>query len=530
MPSIMLSAIDKAANACARLAMSPRHVLCIWAAVYGSIWLMRTFLFVGGGADESQQLDHTQHWEWGYGPINPPLVTWLMMPPLAVFGANLGTVVAMKFALLALTCVGIYYVARRLFADDGLAALTALSPIAIYYFAWDALFHYSHSVVLSLSVTFTFLIFLRITEKQRTGDYLLFGVFLGLGFLSKYSYGLFALALFGGALLDRDLRQRFFDRRLAVSVLIAVVIAAPHFVWLWQNAGWFTVQATGRFTGAPQSGFAAPMLAGLYNVVKATISFPLPLLAFLVILFPRAWWRDGSRFKIAAAETRLLERGFLIILGAMFIGVIAFNASQVRVHYMFLMILLPVYFFARIHAAGPSTRMLGICAGIFLFLAVLIPAIVAIKFAVDPGRGSKARYNMPYANFAAQLKAAGFKRGTIIGDWLTYPVAGNLRPYFPDSRVVSLLSWDLLAANQSPDEPLLGPRTANAAGQCLMVWTPQDGGHRRKAMIQYSAGLLGVKVPADTPARVIEAEMPPHSGRMARLSYILIPKGSGNCR
>ncbi|MCG8547094.1 MAG: glycosyltransferase family 39 protein [Alphaproteobacteria bacterium] len=527
---MLLKAFDSTADACARLAMSPRAVAAIWAAVYLSVWLMRTFLFVGGGADESEQLVHTQSWQWGYGPINPPLVTWLMTAALALFGVNLGTVVAMKFGLLALTCMGIYLVALRLLKDKGLAALTALSPIAIYYFAWDALFHYSHSVILALSVTFTFLVFLQIAAHRRTRDYLLFGVVLGLGLLSKYSYGLFALALLVGAIADRDLRGCILDRRLAVSVLIAILIVTPHFLWLAENAGWFTAQATARFTGGTQMDSTTSIRMGVYNVAKATISFPLPLVAFLAILFPRACWRDGNRFQSARSETRLLERGFLIILAMMFLGVILFNASHVRIHYMFLMILLPVYFFARIQAAVPAKRALGILSGVLIFLAFLIPTAVAIKYVVDPARGSKARYNMPYAVFADQLKAAGFKKGTIIGDWLTYPVAGNLRPYFPDSRAVSLLSWDLLAAKRDPEKPLLAPRATHADGQCLIVWTPQKNGKRRRSVIRFSAGLLGVKLPNDTPGREIRAEMPPHSGRIARLGYILIPGGSGHCR
>lgn len=525
-----MRAFDRLAHACASLAMSPRAVLAIWAAVYISVWIMRTFVFVGAGADESEQLVHTQNWEWGYGPINPPLVTWLMILPLAVFGVNVGTIVAVKFVLLALTCFCLYQIAKRILQDNRLAALAALSPMAIYYFAWDALFHYSHSVMLALSISLTFLVFLWIGERRRTLYYVFLGVTFGMGFLSKYSYGLFLLALIGAALADQDLRRCVLDWRIALSAAIAVMIATPHFVWLAEHSSWFSAQATGRFTGAARPGFATPMLSGLFNVVKAVVSFPLPLLAFLIIFFPRAWWKDGNRIETARPATRLLERGFFIILAATFLGVIAFNASHVRTHYMFLMILFPVYCFARIKAAGPHPRALGMFAGVLIFLAVLIPVAVGIKFAIDPQRGSKARYNMPYAAFADQLKSAGFKKGTIVGDWLTYPVAGNLRPYFPDSRMISLLSWDLLAMGRMSDSPLIPPRDTQANGQCLLVWTPQRGGGRREMILQFATALVGAEIAADTPATVIEAEMPPNSGRTARLAYVLVPNGTGHCR
>jgi 4-amino-4-deoxy-L-arabinose transferase-like glycosyltransferase len=432
--------------------------------------------------------------------------------------------------LLALTCFCLYQIAKRILQNTGLAALAALSPMAIYYFAWDALFHYSHSVMLALSISLTFLVFLRIEERRHTVDYMFLGVILGMGFLSKYSYGLFLLALIAAALMDRDLRRCVLDWRFALSAVIAVTIATPHFVWLAEHSNWFSAQATGRFTGAPQPGFETPMLSGLYNVAKAVVSFPLPLLAFLIIFFPRAWWKDGNRIETARPATRLLERGFLIILAATFLGVIAFNASHVRTHYMFLLVLFPVYCFARINAAGPHPRALGMLAGVLIFLAVLIPVAVGVKFAVDPLRGSKARYNMPYAAFADQLKTAGFTKGTILGDWLTYPVAGNLRPYFPDSRVISLLSWDLLAMARNSDIPLIPPREVQGNGQCLLVWTPQHDGGRRKMILRFAKALVGAKIPADTPATEIKAEMPPNSGRTARLAYILVPNGSGHCR
>ena len=156
----------------------------------------------------------------------------------------------------------------------------------------------------------------------------------------------------------------------------------------------------------------------------------------------------------------LLGVTFLIMLTVTTVGVLALGVSRVRIHYMFLLYLFPIYFFARVQAAGTTDRAINFCATALLAFALIVPSAVVVKYFVDPLRKSKGYYHMPYADFAQQLKAAGFKKGTVIGDWLGYPLAGNLRPYFPESRFISLLDWQYIALVDHPPTPVLPPRAS----------------------------------------------------------------------
>jgi len=52
----MLTAIDHLAARIARVALSPRWVFVVWATIIGMIFLMRSLLFTGADADDSEQL------------------------------------------------------------------------------------------------------------------------------------------------------------------------------------------------------------------------------------------------------------------------------------------------------------------------------------------------------------------------------------------------------------------------------------------------------------------------------------------
>ena len=509
--------------------MAPRTVFGIWVSLFAVICIIRTFVFVGIGADESEALILAQEWRLGYGPINPPLFVWLLIPALELFGVDIGVVIALRFLILTGACSFLYLSARHILQDTALAALAALTPVAIYYFAWDSLFHYSHSALLTLAVTGALYAFLRLEAKRDLGSYILFGLALGLGMLSKYNFGLFAAALVAAALFEYEFRQCLLDRRIGLSLLIMVAVAAPHFIWLADHLAAFESHVSGRFNLGAGASIVSRTDAAVTTITSA-VSFLLPAALLLLIFFPRAFLTNGAAAEANGRYRRVLQRLFLIMVVVMALAVFLLGVSGIRTHYMFLLIPFPVYAFVRIHAVQPHPRALNLYAAVLLALVVLLPLAAAAKFAIDPQRGSKARYNVPYEVFAAQFRKAGFDKGTILGDWLTYPVAGNLRPYFPDSRVVSLLNFEEKAYAHEKREPFLPPRGKDAGGMCLVVWTPRSDLGRVASIVKFMNGLFGTRLEsADVEPKFITAKMPPSSGRTVTLAYLLFGEGAGNC-
>ncbi len=421
--------VDRVLDWCGDRAATGRSVAYIWGSVLFLVWLMRSFLFPAAGPDEADQLVNAQSWQWGYGAGTPPLFTWLLIAAQSVFGVTIASVIFVKSAILGAAYFFLYTAARHVLADDRYAALAALSPLAIYYAVWDASFQYTHSLTLVFSICATFFCLLRLEGRRDSWTYFWLGAAIGAGLLSKYNYILFLAAVLTALSVDAAFRKALLDRRMALTVAVAAIVAVPHYYWLWLHRANFIKHVQGRFPNGTPDGTSFLGLFGAFDACMAVLNFLMPLLAIYILLFPRALRRDGSRAAPSARHRKILGWTLLIIFALTIAGVLLFDVTRVRNHYMFLLILFPIYFLARAQAAEIPERALKKFSAVLLAIAILVPVCDAAKYAVDPQRSSKSYYNMPYESFARQLKAAGFVKGTIVGDWLGYPIAGNLRPY-----------------------------------------------------------------------------------------------------
>jgi len=508
--------------------MSPRAVLVIWALVIGAIFLMRSLLFTGADADDAEQLICMQQWALSCGPRNPPLFTWIGIIFQPLFGPKIAAVIFVKFLIIGGCLFLLYRSSRLVLQDRALAALVALSPIGIYYFAWDASFHYTHSVMVSFAVCLSFYLLLVLERRRDLLGYILFGISIAVGALSKFNYLLFLGSLLIAMTADRDFRRLLLDGRMALAGGIGVLLASPYYVWLWNHRAWATALAKDRFTpGGPDHAFIN--LAGLGDLFQSVLNFLLPLVVFLLVFFPRAWGRAGARDAVSARYRRLLELTFLAMLVMTLVGVFAFDASRIRSHYMFVLILFPLLIVARAQAAGTSPRPLNLYASVLVALAVIVPGGVAVKYVIDPLRGSKAYYHVPYAVLSQKLRDAGFTQGTIMGDSLGYPLAGNFLPYFPDSRIVNLLDLQLELPKDFAKTRTIPTTSPRADGKCLLLWTPYPDGFREQVMIDRAERLLDATIPHDIPVHSLTAAFQNGHGRTFTLEYILVP-GTGSCR
>ena len=528
-----VSVFDRLTGAIGRPALSAQGALVLWGALLLFLWLMRSCVFVGAGADDGETLVHTQHWALGYDARNPPLFTWLVLLVQQITGPVVASVVLVKFALLGGAYCFLYLGARHALGDERLAALAALTPLAMYHVVWVTAFHLTHTSALAFSVTFTFYALTRLERRGDLANYAIFGAAAGVGLLAKYNYPLFAAALLIAAVSEKSLRPSVLNMRCLAALAGAAALAAPHYLWLLD----WTASHRDAFAALLEKRFALNYaaegytsgLVGLIDAPLAVLHFLLPALVFLVLLFPRACWRAGQGPAPSERYRRLLGRALLLLVVVAIAAVGILGIPRLKIHYMFVLLLFPVYFFARVQAAGAWERSIRTYGTVLVILAALVGAAVTVKFFTDPKRSSKAHHNMPYAALAQELAKAGFQSGTILGDWFTYSVAGNLRPYFPDSRVVNLYDWRHYLDGGAAGRALI-PEPDRASGQCLVVWTARDDGGREDVMRGSVAALFGATAGKEHPVRRVSAEMPPESGRFARLDFILVPGGVGTCR
>ncbi len=502
---------------------TPRGFYLFVGGYIAVIFLIRALLFPGAPYDAAEQLLYSQTFASVYDLHNPPLFTWLVIAAQKVFGVTIFSFAAVKFTLLLLTYVFVYRSAQEILEDDRLAALAALSLLAFYEFAWVAVVKYSHSVLLTTMCAATFYALLRVGSRADLRAYIALGVVAGLGLISKYNFALFLSALILAAMCDRDLRAALLHRRILVSIAISAAVMAPHYHWFIENWGALTREAGGVFRTSSDGGFFGDFVMRLKVIAKAYLDFFVPL----VVLLPLFFWRAFTPLPAGAPRSvrlrRVLGISLVLMTAVTVIGVLAFGASRIEIRYLYVFILFPIYFFARVQAAGPSEKAVNRFSAVLMFCAVLVLGTLVATYAADPLRCKKCFHHIPYAAFAKDLRRAGFTGGTILTMYRPLPIGGNLRPYFPDSRIVDL---DRRYARFAPPAPA-------APGQCLIIWDLDlafSQLHIRPELLAEARKRFGVDVDLTSRFEILTRPMPMSKDRWVRFGFILMPEGSGTCR
>jgi 4-amino-4-deoxy-L-arabinose transferase-like glycosyltransferase len=481
---------------------------------------LRLILFKAGSQDDSEQLLFAQTLAGGYNPAQPPLYTWVVWGAQQILGVSLAAVLVVKYAAIGLLYFSLYRAARLVLDETRLAAYAALAPVAMYYVGWDALLNYSNTVLMAAMCAATFWAVLALDRRASLANYAGLGVTLGVGFLAKYGFGVFAGALLAAALADPVLRRRLADRRIAVSLAVALALLSPHIAWVAEGARAVAAALEHRLVGQTPLPYWRAVANGLLKLVNGIFTFPFPLYLILPALFPAACRRLDWPEPDALRHKRLFERFALAGLAIMAIGVVGFGVSQLRSHYLFVFLPMPIYFFLRVRRAraaqgdAESRGMRWYPRAAAAMVAIAFAGL-AVKFAAEPLWCKRCYFHMPYPALAQQMRAAGFARGTLIAYFQRIQLAGNLRPYFADSRVLST------------KYPYYRPPAA-AAGPCLLLWDPEYSEAMPDGLRAFAAEAAGLA--PNTPYQIgsVEAPLVNGAGSVARLRYALVTGGA--CR
>ena len=514
-----------------RALAAPATVWLLLLAYIALVFAVRVLLLPAASQDDAEQLVFAQTLAGGYNPSQPPLYTWLVRLSEGIFGPTILAVAAVKFACLGLIYVFLYLTAREVFGNrpgDRLdAALAGLSPLALYYVAFDALFNYSNTMVMAAACAGTLYALVRVEKSGSTLAYGGLGLAVGLGLMSKYGYGVFIAALIVACLAEPAFRARLLSVRLLLSLAVAVLVCLPHLIWLVGGGVDLAGALEARLSGVDEGGYLVRVGTGLVKLGNAVISFLFPLFIVWLVLFPRAWRRLPDVPPGSAKYKRLFEVFFIAAVALIAAGIVIFGITRVRNHYMFILLAAPIYFFIRVRAAGVGDLPRQIFA---VFLGVATVAFVTIVFArflSGPQLSKKPYFNVPYAALAQQIRAGGFTRGTIVAGFRRYQIGGNFRVHFPGSRVLStkypyyVPPTPASSSRVSPGKP---------AGQCLLVWDASYGAAVPPSLRDYARKTLGVEPGTWDRPRIVEAPFLRSKTRRLKLGTLLVTGKTGRCR
>jgi 4-amino-4-deoxy-L-arabinose transferase-like glycosyltransferase len=217
----------------------PRQSASVWSSdaawlVYVGLATVVIHLLVGNRygfhRDELQTLEDARYLDWGFVAY-PPVTPLLARLSLALFGTSL-----VGFRLFASLATAISIVVTGLIAKEmgggrkaQLAAAVAATPFCLVagsmmqYVSFDYLWW----VLIAYFVT-------RLIRSDDPRWWVAVGAAIGVGMETKYTMGVFALAVAVGTVLT-PLRKHLRSKWLWVGVALSLLLFLPNALWQWHN-------------------------------------------------------------------------------------------------------------------------------------------------------------------------------------------------------------------------------------------------------------------------------------------------------
>ena len=259
------------------------HVPLFCLLILAIHWLNQAAGTYGLMFDEAQYWFWAKHPAWGYYS-KPPVIAWLMAASTTVFGDGaFGVKMLAPLITLATGCV-LYATARRMEYDTRTASWVLLTYITLPFVTGNSMF-FTTDVPLNFCWALALYGLISAWYANNPRYWLLVGVAVGIGLLSKYTMIAFVASAFLAMLCSPGRRKGLLSAWPWLAALIAFLILMPNLVWNAEhhfvtfahtndNVFSKTIEIypadTAAFLGA-QCGIMGPILlsALLWNALKA---------------------------------------------------------------------------------------------------------------------------------------------------------------------------------------------------------------------------------------------------------------------
>lgn len=410
--------------------------------------------------DEAEQALFSQYWLAGYGP-QPPFYNWVQNAFVSVMGISLFSLTLPKFLMLLLCYVFFGMAARELDARPGFAALVMLSLLTLPQLSYMPQQDLTHTVAVLMATSLFLYGLLRTLTRPDWQGYVVLGLAIGIGTISKYNFVLLPASAIIAVFCDRQWRARLFDPRVLLTALVSLTIVLPHVLWLLGNLDLATSGTISKMveTNAPH---------GVVRVARALGSLALACLAFgalTVIIFAVAFKKDFRQsLKAGDRWTRLL--GLMMAIGLLGVVLVILFTGTTKITERWLdpyLLPLPLYLLLKLERAGVDTTFhLKRFVPVFIVIMGVTLLPLAGKTFTGGLTGAYTRINYPFASVAETLKAEG-RPAVIVAAGMH--LAGNMRLQFADVPVIN------------SEQPVAGfPAPGAMKGPVLAIWADDRGG------------------------------------------------------
>jgi 4-amino-4-deoxy-L-arabinose transferase-like glycosyltransferase len=468
----------------------PRAAFAAFLGSHFLVWtLLPSLLYANLPLDLIEALTYGREWQLGYDKL-PPLPWWLVETMYRLFGAD-----AAYYALAQLA-VTVAFAAVWMTALPLVGARRALIAILIvdglHYFGFTAA-KFNHDVVqLPLWGLAGYALHAGL-RHGRLRHWVLLGLAIGLAFWAKYFVAMLVAPFALFMLLDPDARAALARPGPWIAAAIALIVMAPHLVWLVAND--FLPFAYADMRAAPARGLIDHVLRPLV-FAGGQLFFLLPA---LLIAVPLVWPRPQAAASAARADAFDRRIVGLLAFGpaASVLALAALTGRGTVAMWGYpLWLFLGLWIVLVAWTAIDQARMTRIVSAWGLVLALFVVAFVA-DYLVLPGIDHRPRAVLfPGDALAAELDqrfraATGAPLAYVIGSMWDGGNVAHYSPERPQPRV--------LIDGRPRRAPWIDLADLKAKG-AVVVWTESDPHILPAAFADVAAGAeLGA--PFDLPFR-----------------------------
>lgn len=467
-------------------------------------WSIRVFIAPIYTVEEAEQLLLSQSLQVGYEARQPPMLAWLDALAVMAGGLHPPVIFAMKYTLI-FTALTFYYLgARNVLIRPSMSAAAVGAWALTFVVGWAIHEDLLGAAGLMACLALTFHAFTRILTWRRYRDWVYLGLTIGVGMLTHHLFIVFPAAMLLAITFSPFFRDAMSPARLGAAVLVAVLIYAPYAVWVVTHAG-SIADAAAEYASSWEIDNAYIERAGnaAAQLGRSFLEFSLPLSLFWMMLFWTLWLpviypvfarRNTDEEPHELAWRQLFMRSTLFAALAYLVSVVL-GVQAYKAHWMMpVLFTAPVWLFLHVKRGGEFPVAIRAFGAVVIAFALLVVGgrFVEWQYEIVTCREGGCRPYTPIPAWASELRAAGFKSGTIVG--ADPHLTGNLRGAFPHARV--------LDASVAPTS--FPPPDGN--GSCLVVWRDTRFNEARNVAIMPDALSAYIREKLDTGLRDEGAE------------------------
>jgi hypothetical protein len=269
----------------------PRAAFGGFLALHFIVWTtLPSLLYANLPLDLIEALAYGREWQLGSDKL-PPLPWWMIEIVYRLFGTD-AAYYALAQATVIIAFALVFATARPLVGSTG-ALVAVLIIDGMHYFQYTAV-KFNHDVIQLPFWALAGYAFHAALKRGSFGHWLLLGVAFGGALWAKYFVVLLIVPYALFLVFDRDARRVLSTAGPYLALGVAVIVIAPHLVWLSHND--FLTFAYGEHRAAPVRGWFDHILHPS-SFAASQLFFLLPSLFIAAALF---WPRPKARADFAA--------------------------------------------------------------------------------------------------------------------------------------------------------------------------------------------------------------------------------------